>query len=243
MIPMTTILPPKEGLPQSNSERKVYLQELIHMVEVLQETMPFTLLENIITKISDITNPYIAMEILEFEDDTIKRDNNEYGIDKEINNLFSEVDNFSGFKERIEEWKEILQEIEVALPEEDGINEYEKIQGIQAYVGRYSGPHYNIEINILSGKAIWSEGLYTETEYIIPADAGRMSAFLEGIRNCRILKWEKDYNNPYILDGTQWSLTIEIDNRLIKKSGSNSYPKEWEEYCSIIQKLTSKPFK
>jgi hypothetical protein len=76
----------------------------------------------------------------------------------------------------------------------------------------------------------------------ISIDTESINTFIYGIRNCRILKWEKNYNNPHILDGTQWSLNIELDDRIIEKSGSNAYPNEWEEFCNTIQKLTGKPF-
>ncbi|SEB99583.1 hypothetical protein [Paenibacillus sp. GP183] len=120
--------------------------------------------------------------------------------------------------------------------------DYENIKRIEASVWGYFGSSYNVEVDLLNGKVIWSEGLYKVSEYVKQADTESMNTFIYGINNCRILNWEKNYNNLNILDGTHWSLKIELDDRIIEKSGSNAYPNEWEKFCNIIQKLTGKPF-
>jgi hypothetical protein len=122
--------------------------------------------------------------------------------------------------------------------------DYKNIKRIEASIGGYFGSSYNVEVDFLNGKVTWrgGEGLYTESVYVKQADTESMNTFINSIRNCRILKWENNYNNPHILDGTQWSLNIELDDRIIEKSGSNAYPNEWEKFCKIVQKLTGKPF-
>jgi len=61
--------------------------------------------------------------------------------------------------------------------------------------------------------------------------------FIKSILNINILSWEKHYNNPNILDGEQWDINIKFHSGdEIEISGSNEYPKEWENFIEIINK-------
>jgi hypothetical protein len=119
---------------------------------------------------------------------------------------------------------------------------YEGIRYFKAYVRRYSGPNYHIEINIISGKVKWSEGLYKETEYEKKVDVEDIKQFIEELSKCHVLKWGQKYVKPYVLDGTQWSIEIEFDDICIYKSGNNAYPKEWKKFCKLVKDLIGKPF-
>ena len=35
--------------------------------------------------------------------------------------------------------------------------------------------------------------------------------FIEGIKELHIGEWKKDYNNPHIIDGIQWTIDIEFE--------------------------------
>ncbi|QGQ96593.1 hypothetical protein EHS13_17785 [Paenibacillus psychroresistens] len=69
-----------------------------------------------------------------------------------------------------------------------------------------------------------------------------INAFREALSKCGILEWDKEYIDPDTIDGTQWSLDIELEDRSIHIHGSNAYPKEWKRFCKVIQVLTGKPF-
>jgi hypothetical protein len=126
--------------------------------------------------------------------------------------------------------------------EESVSKRYEDIRCFKAYVGGYFGPNYHVEINIISGKVTWSEGLYKEAEYEKKVNVEDIKQFIEGLRKCRILKWGQEYVQPYVLDGTQWSIEIEFNDICIYKAGSNAYPKKWKRFCKLIENLTDKPF-
>jgi len=52
---------------------------------------------------------------------------------------------------------------------------------------------------------------------------------------CNFGTWQKEYFEP-VLDGTTWSLEIEVENGSIGKStGSNGYPAEWEKFIELKQ--------
>lgn len=58
---------------------------------------------------------------------------------------------------------------------------------------------------------------------------------LTSIQQFNFPAWEKYYDNPMVLDGTQWKITIRRRNgKPIKISGSNAYPEEWEILQNFI---------
>ena len=63
--------------------------------------------------------------------------------------------------------------------------------------------------------------------------------FLEGLRDIHIGEWRRHYDasdyGVYILDGTQWELTIEYaDGRKAEYDGSNAYPFSFDRFCELI---------
>lgn len=51
-----------------------------------------------------------------------------------------------------------------------------------------------------------------------------------------ILDWKDEYKDPYILDGTQWELSLAFDDReKVLKSGSNAYPAFYEELTDYLE--------
>lgn len=42
--------------------------------------------------------------------------------------------------------------------------------------------------------------------------------------HCDFWNWRKTYNNPDIMDGTQWKLKIRMGNRFVDCYGSNDFP-------------------
>ena len=48
-------------------------------------------------------------------------------------------------------------------------------------------------------------------------------------------EWEKEYNNPGILDGVKWTLNIQLtENRSIRIYGSNAYPPYYDELKELF---------
>ena len=49
-------------------------------------------------------------------------------------------------------------------------------------------------------------------------------------------EWRKSYDNPYVLDGTQWELDISLTrNRKRTYFGSNAFPPYWKELLKIFR--------
>lgn len=55
------------------------------------------------------------------------------------------------------------------------------------------------------------------------------------IYQLHVTEGEEDYFNPYILDGTQWCLTIKKGRyKLFECHGSNEYPPYWDELVRVL---------
>ncbi len=66
------------------------------------------------------------------------------------------------------------------------------------------------------------------------------TALLEFKRFCiesNIFKWEKEYYNPHILDGTGWELELNLNGKYIQSDGINEYPKEFDKLQLLIEKI------
>lgn len=66
--------------------------------------------------------------------------------------------------------------------------------------------------------------------------------FLEELKSIDILNWKSKYVDLDILDGTQWSLEIQMQGKKISKHGSNMFPETWEAFCKIVKKTSGKKF-
>lgn len=53
------------------------------------------------------------------------------------------------------------------------------------------------------------------------------------------LNWLPEYN-ANILDGIQWSIYFENENKQLTSIGSNAYPDDFNEMTSLLQKITRK---
>ena len=52
-------------------------------------------------------------------------------------------------------------------------------------------------------------------------------------------EWKKRYDDPYVLDGEQWSLEIGLTGRRKRTyCGSNAYPPYWKELLKIFRAYT-----
>lgn len=60
--------------------------------------------------------------------------------------------------------------------------------------------------------------------------------FLRGIEGLHIGEWKQSYDNPYVLDGTQWSICIEYKDgkEPFEIYGSNAYPYNFEELMEFL---------
>jgi hypothetical protein len=124
------------------------------------------------------------------------------------------------------------------------ITEYENIKRIEASVGGYFGSSYTFAIEFVTGWMNWEErGMgILESGLNEQITAEGINSFKKELSKCRILNWKNEYIDRDTIDGTQWTLDIQLEDRNIHISGSNEYPKEWAKFCKCIRKVTNRNF-
>lgn len=122
---------------------------------------------------------------------------------------------------------------------------YNKITTIKASVGGFFGGYYNVEIDLVNLKTLWSQwGGGTEEDSINKTiRQSTANKFVGQLKMVDLLNWKAKYIEREVCDGTQWSVEIMADGRTIKKQGDNKFPKEWDMFCKIIREITNKKFK
>jgi hypothetical protein len=87
--------------------------------------------------------------------------------------------------------------------------------------------HFDVEYSLILKPSNLPDGL----DYLCDKDE-----FLDGIREFHVGEWRTNYMNPYVLDGTQWNLTIEFsdEHKPFKTGGSNAYPYNFDALKELL---------
>ena len=120
---------------------------------------------------------------------------------------------------------------------------YSKITNIKGDVGGYFQGHQYFEINLLSGEVFYSKEDEDRLDLVKTLNKNQICKLLQDLKAANILNWNRNYMDRHVMDGTQWSIKIDVNGRKRNKIGSNMYPKEWKMYCKIISCLFRKDFR
>jgi len=104
---------------------------------------------------------------------------------------------------------------------------YHKIKTIKAFVGGYFGANYEVTLDFTHLETTWDfseDGIDKTSKKSIRASTAK--ACIEALKMMNLLNWKAKYIEPGMCDGTQWSVEILTDGKLIKKHGSNMFPGE-----------------
>ncbi|MBP3951936.1 hypothetical protein [Bacillus suaedae] len=121
---------------------------------------------------------------------------------------------------------------------------YEKIIGLNAYVGGFFGASYNVDLDLISGSAAWShwengEEVASECKALKETTVKKL---IEELKIINFLNWKREYIEPGVLDGTSWSVELIREGRNLKRSGANKFPEEWDDFCKLVRRMTGKRF-
>lgn len=119
---------------------------------------------------------------------------------------------------------------------------YEKIKKINISIGGFHQGHQSLSIDLKTGEIIYSHSIYEGDNLSINLDPDVLERFKDKLIDTNILNWKRRYDDNEILDGTQWEIELVRAKRNIKRSGSNNYPKEWEQFCKLISEISGKGF-
>jgi len=116
-----------------------------------------------------------------------------------------------------------------------------------ASIGGYMGKSYVVEWQDgqLGYKVFRGSRKPKPTRKHKPSDEG-WQEFWAGLDRIGVWDWEPNYTEPGTVDGTQWSLEIDYNDRKLKTGGSNAYPgksdigrysPEFEAFLKAVQAL------
>jgi hypothetical protein len=120
---------------------------------------------------------------------------------------------------------------------------YSKIKVLKASVGGYLDAYYHVVVDLENRNTIWNFSPFGEEKKVEKTIRKRTAEqFIDQLKIVDLLNWKSKYVEPYVCDGTHWSVEIITEKRTIKKYGDNKFPKEWEMFCSLIKRVTGKTF-
>ena len=110
-----------------------------------------------------------------------------------------------------------------------------------AAIGGYFGPSSKIEwdgenLNYLfnpSGHA----GESGTQKTLIKVNEFDWKEFHDSLDKIGVWNWEERYDDSSILDGTSWLFEVTYKDKSIESSGSNSFPKRFNDLIDAIRKL------
>ncbi|SDC03377.1 hypothetical protein GA0111570_11515 [Raineyella antarctica] len=71
----------------------------------------------------------------------------------------------------------------------------------------------------------------------------KRGSFMAELRAIDPLAWKGRYDNPGVLDGTIWAVTITTGMRTSQSSGRNAYPRTWERFRQLIERTAGRTFR
>ncbi len=67
-------------------------------------------------------------------------------------------------------------------------------------------------------------------------DDAKWNAFMGEVAASNVYAWGRLYDDPYLMDGTQWTLQIYSENDAVVCAGSNLYPQEFDVLLAVMTK-------
>src|SRR5699024_8869266 len=98
-----------------------------------------------------------------------------------------------------------------------------------------------VTIHFQNKKLIWKYSLDGDSIEKELSDTD-ITTFMSGLKVVNLLNWKRRYEEPDVLDGTQWEVEIIRENRNLKRSGSNKFPAEWESVCVLIRTISGSEY-
>src|SRR5699024_7556326 len=119
---------------------------------------------------------------------------------------------------------------------------YNEIIGLRASVGGFFNGYYDVTINFQTGLLVWKYSLRNEP---IKKQLSQLSLtqFISSLKMLDLLNWKRSYVERDVLDGIQWEVEIIREKRNLKRRGSNKFPKEWDDFCASIRKISGEKFR
>ncbi len=109
----------------------------------------------------------------------------------------------------------------------------------KASIGGFMGSSYQVDLRADGALDYWASGRgegMAEHVTIRPT-AADWRAFRATLDALGVWKWQPEYLNESVMDGTQWSLEIAFTDHVMASHGSNKYPADFGRYLAAVEKL------
>jgi hypothetical protein len=96
-------------------------------------------------------------------------------------------------------------------------------------IGGFFPPSYSVELRgeslLYHARTIDPQTqAVRETSKVITPSAGQWQRFWKATDEVDLWRWQAEYANPLVTDGTSWAVDIVSAGRMIESSGRNAYP-------------------
>lgn len=132
----------------------------------------------------------------------------------------------------------------IASPERETSFQHElaTLEKIEFSIGGYFGRSNTTVIRFRDTDVVFEQSTFESSYYhkghkiqnrhVIP---NAKPIFLKALADLHLEKWEDDYVDPDILDGTQWELELTFKNGTARTwDGSNAYPPNFTSLCELM---------
>lgn len=107
------------------------------------------------------------------------------------------------------------------------------------YIGGYFNGHFEVvlqEDDLCFFVSDYSR--HTDPEYVISTKNDKDWRSL--VEYMKTLNWKERYSDNDIMDGLQWELAFESEDKKLNCFGSNEYPADFDEFTKRLSLITRK---
>ena len=115
---------------------------------------------------------------------------------------------------------------------------FTKVKRFEIYSGGYLGRSFSLlkEDDQLAYTTFGNGYSLERVEKVNPSPHA-WREFFKTLDQIDIWRWKSRYENPGIMDGSSWKVTIELENRKLVSSGSNNFPDNFDILSESVRKL------
>jgi len=116
-------------------------------------------------------------------------------------------------------------------------------QVFEVYIGGFFGPSYKISLK--GSELQYTNRTHSADNAIIAPSPEAWERFWASMDLIHAWVWQNNYDDPDILDGTQWKIKIHVGSKHLVSSGSNAYPpkgasnvsRDFRAFCKAVSVL------
>jgi len=118
---------------------------------------------------------------------------------------------------------------------------------LKVFVGGYMGPSYSVRWE--QGTLVYesrARGYEPEETVELHPSPEQWAQLWQALEEIGVWEWQARYENLRVVDGTHWSIEIEIGGRRLTSHGSNAYPgsqgqrrvkSPFDRFCAAVSRL------